>query len=209
MEDPLPPTDAAPATSGEDLERSAADLTREAHEMLAATRVMEALARLGEVHLVGSVVSELMTHREIDIAVNAGPDFGPSDAFALCAALSDELSITNVEIVDGRNDLSVPERDRRLHLTLQALHGDQLWVLDLSLFTHDAHKNVADWHDRLRATLTREQRRSILRIKHELQGAHSYPGGLAIYTAVLEYQVADTAEFLRVHASDAYREIAY
>jgi hypothetical protein len=162
---------------------------------------MEALTRIGEAYLVGSLVSELMTHREIDIAVNAGPHFGPSDAFSLCSALSGRVTIQNVAIADERSDASIPRRDRRLHLGLEVLHRDEVWALDLSLFTHDAHKNVAEWHDRLRATLTREQRLVILRIKHELQQSDSYPGGLAVYTAVLDHRASDIADFQRIYTS--------
>nr|WP_252172722.1 hypothetical protein [Rhodococcus pyridinivorans] len=187
------------------LERRAEQLREEAQQVLAATRVLDLLADVGEAHLVGSAVSDLMSHREIDITVAAGPDFGPSDALRLCEALAERSEVRRTSVVDERTDTSVAERDRRVHVTVTVLRDTVEWELDISLFALDAHRNVADWHEELRASLTPEQRRAILRIKNDLHDSPDYPGGLEIYNAVCDHGVRNTNGFLRLTARPVVR----
>ncbi|MVA74983.1 hypothetical protein GC722_02915 [Auraticoccus sp. F435] len=75
-----------------------------------------------------------------------------------------------------------------------------VWTLDISLILHDEHADVAAWHRELRARLTPGQRRTILAVKTALREGPDYPGGLAVYTAVLEEGVASVEELSRRQA---------
>src|SRR4029453_11841944 len=59
---------------------------------------------------------------------------------------------------------------------------------DLSCWLHDLHGHVADWHRRVRDTITDQQRLAVLRIKDVWHRLPSYPdevSGWEVYTAVL------------------------
>jgi hypothetical protein len=184
------------AEGADGLEVRAEQLHVAAHQLLTEAGILDEIRHVGEAHLVGSVVSQLMTHREIDITVAAGSAYGPSEALALAATLARRCEVVDVVLADERSDASVAERDRRLHLQMGVRHAGDRWELDISLFALDAHENVAEWHQNLRSSLTPEQRRAILRIKSDLVATADYPGGLAIYNAVLNNAVTQTEEFL-------------
>jgi hypothetical protein len=79
-------------------------------------------------------------------------------------------------------------RDERYHLPFELDAGQGRWRIDLSVWLRDLHGHVADWHTRLRDTITDEQRLAVLRIKDVWYRLPSYPdevGGWEIYTAVL------------------------
>jgi hypothetical protein len=57
------------------------------------------------------------------------------------------------------------------------------WRIDLTLWLHDAHRNVTCWHEELRERITAEQRSAVLRIKDVWHRQPTYPdqvGGLDI-----------------------------
>lgn len=199
-------TNTSEAEAGSDVELRAEELQTEANEMLEATGILDEVRCVGETHLVGSVVSELMTRREIDITVAAGHAYGPSDALRLVGKLTRWTEVVDITITDERNDCSVAERDRRVHLQVGVLFAGHRWELDISLFALDAHENVAEWHRKLRLSLTPEQRRAILTIKRDLLGADDYPGGLAIYEAVVNDAVTDTHDFIRRRTQPVVRD---
>jgi hypothetical protein len=66
--------------------------------------------------------------------------------------------------------------------------GQGRWRIDLSVWLRDLHGHVADWHTRLRDTVTDQQRLAVLRIKDVWHRLPSYPdevSGWEVYTAVL------------------------
>jgi hypothetical protein len=70
--------------------------------------------------------------------------------------------------------------------------------VDLTLWLNDPHANITAWHERLRDTVTVEQRDAILRIKdvwHRLPGYPDRIGGMQIYTAVLDDGVRTPDQF--------------
>ena len=72
--------------------------------------------------------------------------------------------------------------------------------LDLSVWLRDLHGHVADWHMRLRATITDPQRLAVLGIKDIWHRLPSYPdevSGWEIYTAVLRDGVRTPVQFAR------------
>jgi hypothetical protein len=82
-------------------------------------------------------------------------------------------------------------------------------VLELlrSVWLRDLHAHVADWHARLRDTITGDQRLAVLRIKHVWHRLPSYPdqvSGWDIYTAVLRDDVRTPEQFPRWLAANGY-----
>jgi hypothetical protein len=68
------------------------------------------------------------------------------------------------------------------------------------VWLRDLHGHVADWHARLRDTITDEQRLAVLRIKDVWHRLPSYPdevGAWEIYTAVLGDGVRTPEQFAR------------
>jgi hypothetical protein len=53
--------------------------------------------------------------------------------------------------------------------------GQGRWRIDLSVWLGDLHGHVADWHTRLRGTITDQQRLAVLRIKDVWHRLPSYP----------------------------------
>ena len=78
--------------------------------------------------------------------------------------------------------------------------GKGRWRVDLSVWLRDLHGHIADWHTRLRDTITDQQRLAVLRIKDVWHRLPSYPdevSGWEIYTAVLRDGVRTPEQFAR------------
>lgn len=159
----------------------------------------ELLARLdclGPLEPTGSFVSGLMVWRDLDVMLLGGPSFGPHDVLALLGRAVDLPDLTGFDYADERGERSPTgeRRDERFHVALRA--GQ--WRVDLSIWLHDAHAGVTAYHRELAASLTDEQRLTILRIKDVWHRRPEYPdevSGFDIYTAVLEHGVATPPEF--------------
>jgi hypothetical protein len=85
--------------------------------------------------------------------------------------------------------------------------GEGRWRIDLSVFLRDLHSHVADWHTRLRDTITDEQRLAVLRIKDVWHRLPSYPdevSGWEIYSAVLGDGVRAPEQFGRWLAANGF-----
>lgn len=192
------PTSSIPYPVTGSVEDHAEALRRDGELMLGELGVVTSLTRFGDVAVMGSFVSDLMTHPEIDIGVHVGERFTMSDATHVIRALTETVPCSRVVIDDERGSATPGEkRDERFHVVMSCPHGGREWTLDISLFLHDNHINVADWHHHLRHSLSPGQRRSILTIKSALRGEPDYPGGLAIYTAVTEHDVRTLDDFER------------
>ena len=159
----------------------------------------ELLARLhslGPLAPTGSFVSGLMVWRDLDVGLLGGPSFSPHDALALLGRAVDLPGLTGFDYADERGQRSPTgeRRDERFHVTLR-VDG---WRVDLSIWLHDPHTNVTDYHRHLAVSLTEEQRLTILRIKDVWHRRPEYPdevSGFDIYTAVLQYGVTTPEQF--------------
>jgi hypothetical protein len=182
-----------------DLLARQAALQAEAAELLAGLELAGLVADIGPL-LAGSVVSGLMTWREIDVMLLAGPGFTPGDVLRLLARIVAQVPVTALEYRDERGPRSPTSqrRDERYHVPMTVPWAGADWRLDLTLWLHDPHHNVTRWHEELRERITAQQRAAVLRIKDEWHRRPEYPdqvGGLDIYTAVLDDGVATPAEF--------------
>ena len=177
-----------------------AALQAEAGELLAAPDLAALLAEIGPPLLAGSFVSGLMCWREVDVMVLVGPDFTPQDVMRLAGRIVGLSGVTGLEYRDERGPRCVTGqvRDERYHVPVTVERAGHVWQVDLTLWLHDPHLNVTQWHEELRQRITSEQRRAVLRIKDEWHRRPEYPGevgGLEVYLAVLEGGVRTPGEF--------------
>ena len=147
----------------------------------------------------GSYVSGLMVWRDLDVMV-LGEGLSPGDVLRLLAPLADRPGFEGLALADERGPRSPTGevRDERYHVPISWRHGDALWRIDLTVWLHDLHRNVTEWHERLRSTITPEQRTAVLRIKDAWHRRPEYPdevGGADIYSAVLDDGVRDPEGF--------------
>jgi hypothetical protein len=182
------------------LEARQGQLQAEADTLRRRWRLDELLSRVGPVHYAGSYVSGLMVWRDLDVMVLAPSGFGPPELLGLLAELVALPGVTGFEVHDERATRSPTGqwRDERWHVPLTTDSATGAWRIDLTVWLHDAHANVTQWHEELRARLSAEQRAAILAIKSVWHLRPEYPdavSGFEIYTAVLEDGVRTPEEF--------------
>jgi hypothetical protein len=190
-----------PATDEELASRQLA-LRKEASELLAELERSGIFADLGPLLVTGSYVSDLMCWRDLDVGLLVGADCSPRDVVRLIARIVEIPGVTAFDYRDERGERSptAEVRDERYHVPFLLDHGDGTWRVDLSLWLHDPHANVAAWHENLRDSITAEQRAAVLRIKdvwHRLPSYPDYVGGFEIYSAVIDDGVRTPDQFRR------------
>ena len=188
------------APSDAELAARQAALQAEAREVLAAPDLAALLSEIGPPLFAGSFVSGLMCWREVDVMVLVRQDFSPQDVMRLAGRIAGLAGVTGLEYRDERGPRCPTSqvRDERYHLPVTMDRAGHTWLIDLTLWLHDPHHNVARWHEELRERITAEQRRAVLRIKDEWHRRPEYPGqvgGLEVYTAVLEDGVRTPEQF--------------
>ena len=148
----------------------------------------------------GSFVSGLMVWREVDIMFLGGAELSPTVVLAGMGRLVLLPGIVEFCYSDerGRRSPTGEAREERYHLPALYARPSGTWRIDLTLWLHDAHEYVTNWHHRLRDSLTREERIAILRIKDVWHRRPEYPdsvSGFEIYTAVLQHGIRDPQQF--------------
>jgi hypothetical protein len=173
-------------------------LARQERLQASGREVFSSLSGLFDVPLMptGSFVSGLMAWPELDVMLLGGPSFAPADVLALLRRAVEIPGVTGFDSRDDRGPRSPTgeRRDERYHVGL-ALRD---WQIDLSIWLHDDHANVTEWHVALAERITPDQRLAVLRIKDVWHRRPEYPGevsGLEIYTAVLDHGVRTPAQF--------------
>ena len=171
-------------------------IARQAALQRSGAGLLARLAPLGPLMPTGSFVSGLMVWPDLDVMLLGGPSFGPHDVLALLGRVVDMPGLTAFACTDERGERSPTgeRRDERFHVALRA--GE--WQVDLSVWLHDDHANVTAYHRHLAASLTDEQRLTILRIKDAWHRRPEYPdevGGSDVYTAVLDHGVRTPEQF--------------
>ena len=172
-----------------------------------ATRLLDELDRsrifddIGPLAVTGSYVSELMCWRDLDVGLLAGAGYTPRAVVRLISRVVEELpGVVGFDYRDERAGRSPTgqARDERYHVPFLLERAAGTWRLDLTLWLHDLHNNVTEWHEALRDSITDEQRAAVLRIKDVWFRLPSYPdqtGGSDIYTAVVDDGVRTPEQF--------------
>jgi hypothetical protein len=186
--------------TNEQLSARQAALQGEARGVLAEVDFASRFDDVGPVLVTGSFVSGLMIWRDLDVMVLAGPDFSPWDVLRLIGRVLEVPGVVSFEYRDERGVRSPTGqvRDERYHVPIMLRRGVVDWRLDLTVWLHDLHQNLTDWHEQLRERITAEQRAAVLRIKDVWHRRPSYPdqvSGAEIYTAVIEDGIRDPEEF--------------
>ena len=155
---------------------------------------------IAPLEVTGSYVSGLMCWRDLDVAALVGADYAPRDVLRLISRLMDLPGVIGFDYRDERADRTSTGlvKEERYHVPFLLERGAGVWRLDLTLWLHDVHDNVAAWHRALRNAITSEQRAAVLRIKDVWFRLPSYPdqiGGFEIYTAVIENGVRTPEQF--------------
>lgn len=201
-------SDATSATDQDLLARQAA-LQAEGAGVLAALDLGSLFSDVGPVLLMGSYVSGLMCWRDLDVGLLAGAECSPSDVLDLLKRLVDLPGFVGFTYRDERGPRcpTGEARDERYHVPFDLDAGQGRWRIDLSVWLRDLHGHVADWHARLRDTITDQQRLAALRIKDVWHRLPSYPeqvSGWEIYTAVLRDGVRTSEQFGRWLAMNGF-----
>ena len=184
-------------------------LQAEAGQVLAELDLGNRFADVGPVLVVGSYLSGLMAWRDLDVGLLAGEDCSPSDVLELLKRVVELPGFAGLTYRDERGERcpTGEARDERYHVPFDLDARQGRWRVDLSVWLRDLHGHVADWHRRLRDTITGEQRLAVLRIKDVWHRLPSYPdqvGGWQIYTAVLEDGVRSPEQFARWLAANGF-----
>jgi hypothetical protein len=159
--------------------------------------------------VVGSYLSGLMCWRDLDVCLLAGAECSPSDVLELLKRVVELPGFVGLTYRDerGKRCPTGEARDERYHVPFDLDAGQGRWRIDLSVWLRDLHGHVADWHLRLRDTITDEQRLAVLRIKDVWHRLPSYPdevSGWEIYTAVLRDGVRAPEQFARWLAANGF-----
>jgi hypothetical protein len=111
------------------------------------------------------VLSGLMSWRDLDICLLAGVHCSPSDALELLKRVVELPGFAGLTYRDERGARcpTGEARDERYHVPFDLDAGQGRWRIDLSVWLRDLHGHVADWHLRLRDTITDSQRLAVLR----------------------------------------------
>jgi hypothetical protein len=197
--------------SDEELLARQAALQAEGAQVLAALDLGRLFGDVGPVLVVGSYVSGLMCWRELDVCLLAGEQFSPSDVLDLLKRVAELSGFVGLVYRDERGERSPTGEagEERYHVALDLESGGNTWRIDLSVWLRDLHHHVAAWHERLRDTITDEQRLAVLRIKDVRRGLPGYPeqvGGWEIYTAVLRDGIRTPGQFARWLAANGFAE---
>jgi hypothetical protein len=192
-----------PAIDEELMERQTA-LQAAATELLEDPTWTAVFDDVGTPIVTGSYVSGLMSWRELDVMVLGGRDFTPYDVLELLKRMVSLPGVVGFDYHDERGSRSPTgeARDERYHATIAlerpATRNQRIWRIDLSIWLHDDHANVTEWHHALRDSITTEQRLAVLRIKDVWHRLPTYPdevGGLEIYTAVVDDGIGTPEQF--------------
>ena len=197
-----------PAPDDELLARQAS-LQAEAAAILADLDLPATVAGIGPMLLAGSYVSGLMCWPDLDVMVFTGAEFSPDDVLRLVRRMIDRPAVTGFDYRDERGPRSPTGtvRDERYHVAVHLARDGRSWRIDVTLWLNDPHANITAWHERLRDTVTAEQRAAILRIKdvwHRLPGYPDRVGGMQIYDAVLDGGVRSPQQFAAWLAAHGY-----
>ena len=197
------------SASDQELFARQAALQAEATQVLAELDLDRLFADVGPVLVVGSYLSGLMCWRDLDVCLLAGVECSPSDVLELLKRVVELPGFVGFSFRDERGERCPTGEagDERYHVPFDLDIGQGRWRIDLSVWLRDLHGHVADWHRRLRDSITDEQRLAVLRIKDVWHRLPSYPdvvSGWEIYTAVLGDGARTPEQFARWLAANGF-----
>ena len=144
-----------------------------------------AFPTFGPPQVVGSVLSGLITYRDLDVTFTA-PAATASEVLRGLATIANRPGLLAADFRDERADRRPTPAitDERFYAVL--IH--HTWKIDLTFWLHDIPRPHVTEATRLRAATT-DQKLAILHLKHTHPGYPDEIGGTDIYTAVLDHNV--------------------
>jgi hypothetical protein len=188
-----------PVTDGELAVRQLR-LQSEARDLLDELDRSGIFAEVGPLAVTGSYISGLMCWRDLDLGLLVGAGYSPGDVLRLLLRIVGLPGVVGFDYRDERGDRSPTGqiKEERYHVPFLLDRGTGIWRVDLTLWLHDPHEDVTEWHSALGNAITDEQRAAVLRIKdvwHRLPSYPDYVGGLEIYTAVIDDGIRTAEQF--------------
>lgn len=188
-------------------------LQTEAREILDDKGLIQACEPFGEVFVGGSVQSELMVWRDIDVYIGVTGEFDIDAPLAINEFLIKSLGVTSSQFADTRANVGVnpsgmvgkQPKDSRKGLRGFYVGGAagalkmggwkfDIWFVDQSMF-----ETVRQDSERLATRLTEEERLAILRLKEPFRANGTFLGGyvksVMVYESVLNGGVRSVEEF--------------
>jgi hypothetical protein len=173
----------------EDLEEHAAELHREASQLLETLPWMARMRQLGAVRPVGSYALHLMTWPDLDLHWVVPEHIPPEKAFsALIESLIPDMGWQKANFRNFQGDYK-PHWPRGLYLGLELRSplSDRVWKIDIWVQSAAVMEAGQRFLGQIEAQMTPERRSIILEAKHRLmQGLGRVPkmGSYHLYQAV-------------------------
>jgi hypothetical protein len=192
----------------EDLLKQQNELQHEAQQVLDRLEIEKYFSQFGRVEIGGSVVTGLMTWRDIDVGVlvNALPDRDTLVEVAKHILTFSE--IVGVNITDNTKKKN-PNHPSGLYIGLTYLfEAENKWKIDLWFITPEAYPDTSytAW---LKDSLTPESTQVILEIKNDIHANPKYKKtifSIDVYEAVIKHGVTDLAGF-KAYLKESEREL--
>lgn len=170
-----------------------------ADEILAATKLTESISHLGKVVFTGSYELNLMMSGDIDLYLlsNESPkELAPKVIAQLLK--SDFWNYYNIHDWLHFEDPRFP-RSYYIGLNRKDYKGEA-WKIDIWLF-NELPKEITDYFDWLKSSLTPENRARILGLKEGVKQSSTDISSTRIYDAVINHEVVTTEE-LKSHVEN-------
>lgn len=146
----------------------------------------------GEVYIVGSLKTDLLIHKDIDIHVYTN-EVSIEDSFAVMSKLAERLNLSQIHYANG---IDTEEECIEWHATFKDHNGDD-WKLDLIHIRKGSKFDGIVEHatEVIGDKLTPEIRETILQIKYDMPKDALIPG-IEVYHGVFEGKVKTYQELL-------------
>lgn len=146
----------------------------------------------GKVHIVGSLKTGLLIHKDIDIHVYTD-EVSIKDSFLVMADLTQRLNLTDIQY---KNLIDTEEECLEWHALFEDKNKN-IWKLDLIHIRKDSKYDgvVEKMTEAIRKKLTPELHETILRIKYDMPKNAIIPG-IEVYHAVFTGNVKSYDELL-------------
>ena len=179
----------------EDLVIKQNELQKEGNEVLEKIGLLSTLSNYGQVVVSGSLVTGLMSWRDIDIEVlTENPSI--DSVFNVAKLLLENNKVKSIQVQDNTRHRMHDHQPDGMYLGFR-YQGQDVWKFDIWFLTGNNHtgKDDIEW---INSTMTPEKQKSILNIKSKISDNPKYRKSIFsidIYKAVLNENVKSYDEF--------------
>lgn len=180
----------------DDLSKKQDVLQKEALKQIDELQLGKVLSPFGEVVIVGSVATGLMTWPDIDIEVIGGKFPSKKDFSNLKKALSTK-GVSDVSFIDNR-DSAASHLPAGLYMGCKRQVGTAIWKIDMWFIEANSQKSARKDIFWIMDALTPEKKKIILSIKSQISHNPKYRKSIFstdIYKAVFEEGISSFDEF--------------